>query len=201
MDVDQYDYKILTLTELFKLTVCIDRCNKKPNTTIPGCDEEEQELYESSGYCGILLDKNGPFAVCHRKVNPNVRHKHTHSHRVLRNKKQFPVLMWEFVTQQLYACLQNYFKDCIFDLCELDGAKPILCEAIEAYVNECQDRGVNIGPWRNETFCRECWVNKWTSKFGVEVKTFYTFFYYLWLSYCRKSSYLRQYLGEYQRSR
>ncbi|XP_051285542.1 zonadhesin, like isoform X2 [Dicentrarchus labrax] len=93
-------------------------CNKKPNTTIPGCDEEEQEQYESSGYCGILLDKKGPFAVCHPKVNPN-----------------------------------NYFRDCIFDLCELDGAKPILCEAIEAYVNECQDRGVNIGPWRNETFC------------------------------------------------
>ncbi|KAL4006244.1 lactase-phlorizin hydrolase [Sarotherodon galilaeus] len=93
-------------------------CNKKPNTTIPGCNEEEQELYESSGYCGILLDKNGPFAVCHRKVNPN-----------------------------------NYFRDCVFDLCELDGAKPILCEAIEAYVNECQDRGVNLGPWRNETFC------------------------------------------------
>ncbi|XP_019212039.1 zonadhesin [Oreochromis niloticus] len=93
-------------------------CNKKPNTTIPGCNKEEQELYESSGYCGILLDKNGPFAVCHRKVNPN-----------------------------------NYFRDCVFDLCELDGAKPILCEAIEAYVNECQDRGVNLGPWRNETFC------------------------------------------------
>ncbi|XP_019955619.2 zonadhesin, like [Paralichthys olivaceus] len=92
------------------------QCNKKPNTTIPGC--EEKELYESSGYCGILLDKDGPFAVCHPRVNPN-----------------------------------NYFKDCVFDLCELDGAKPILCEAIEAYVNECQDRGVNIGTWRNETFC------------------------------------------------
>ncbi|XP_063325159.1 IgGFc-binding protein-like [Pelmatolapia mariae] len=100
-------------------------CNKKPNTTIPGCNEEEQELYESSGYCGILLDKNGPFAVCHPKVNPN-----------------------------------NYFRDCVFDLCELDGAKPILCEAIEAYVNECQDRGVNLGPWRNETFCREYWKDK-----------------------------------------
>ncbi|KAF3836691.1 hypothetical protein F7725_004155 [Dissostichus mawsoni] len=96
-------------------------CNKKPNTTIPDCEVGEQEMYESSGYCGILLDKKGPFAVCHRKVNPN-----------------------------------NYFRDCVFDLCELDGAKPILCEAIEAYVNECQDRGVNIGPWRNETFCREC---------------------------------------------
>ncbi|XP_044040733.1 zonadhesin, like isoform X2 [Siniperca chuatsi] len=93
-------------------------CNKKPNTTIPGCHEEKQELYESSGYCGILLDKKGPFTVCHPKVNPN-----------------------------------NYFRDCVFDLCELDGVKLILCEAIEAYVNECQDRGVNIGPWRNESFC------------------------------------------------
>ncbi|MED6284797.1 hypothetical protein CHARACLAT_022625, partial [Characodon lateralis] len=93
-------------------------CNKKPNTTVPGCDEEEEELFESSGYCGILLDKNGPFAACHSKVNPN-----------------------------------NYFRDCVFDLCELNGAKPILCEAIEAYINECQDRGVNIGQWRNETFC------------------------------------------------
>ncbi|KAK2852095.1 hypothetical protein Q5P01_008371 [Channa striata] len=94
-------------------------CNKKPNTTVPACDEATQEVYESSGYCGILLDKKGPFAACHPKVNPN-----------------------------------NYFKNCVFDLCELDGAKPILCEAIAAYINECQDRGVNIGPWRNETFCR-----------------------------------------------
>ncbi|KAK6323422.1 hypothetical protein J4Q44_G00057610 [Coregonus suidteri] len=93
-------------------------CNKQPNTTIPGCTDDEQDRYESSGYCGMLLDKNGPFAVCHPKVNPN-----------------------------------SVFKDCLFDLCELDGAKPILCEAIESYVNECQDRGVTIGPWRNSTFC------------------------------------------------
>ncbi|XP_071187476.1 zonadhesin, like [Salvelinus alpinus] len=93
-------------------------CNKQPNTTIPGCTDDEQDRYESPGYCGMLLDKNGPFAVCHPKVNPN-----------------------------------SFFKDCLFDLCELDGAKPILCEAIESYVNECQDRGVTIGPWRNSTFC------------------------------------------------
>lgn len=55
--------------------------------------------------------------------------------------------------------MQSYFKDCVFDLCELDGAQPILCEAIEAYVNECQDRGVTIGTWRNETFCRESTCN------------------------------------------
>ncbi|XP_063043702.1 zonadhesin, like [Engraulis encrasicolus] len=47
----------------------------------------------------------------------------------------------------------SFFKDCMFDLCELDGVHSALCEAIEAYVNECQDRGVTIGPWRNATFC------------------------------------------------
>lgn len=60
------------------------------------------------------------------------------------------------VTEQPCLYIQKYSRDCVFDLCELEGAKPILCEAIEAYVNECQDRGVNIGPWRNETFCRKC---------------------------------------------
>ncbi|KAM6949505.1 IgGFc-binding protein-like [Aplochiton taeniatus] len=93
-------------------------CNKVPDTNVPDCTDEEKDRYESSGYCGMLLDKKGPFAVCHPKVNPN-----------------------------------DYFKDCVYDLCELDGARPILCEAIEAYVNECQDRGVTIGTWRNETFC------------------------------------------------
>ncbi|XP_052417115.1 zonadhesin, like isoform X9 [Carassius gibelio] len=47
----------------------------------------------------------------------------------------------------------GFFQDCLFDVCELDGAQSALCEAIESYVNECQDRGVTIGPWRNSTFC------------------------------------------------
>lgn len=65
-------------------------------------------------------------------------------------------LCWCILPSPSLVYPQNHFKDCLFDLCELEGARPILCEAIEAYVNECQDRGVNIGPWRNETFCREC---------------------------------------------
>lgn len=52
--------------------VCVDRCNQKPPPPGPGCDDDEEELYESSGFCGILLDKNGPFASCHKKINPNV---------------------------------------------------------------------------------------------------------------------------------
>lgn len=182
---------------------CVDRCNKKPNTTIPVCDEEEQELYESSGYCGILLDKKGPFAACHPKVNPNVctcsqqqpsatdTTKHISNTEFISkflclytahwvfdrmdwlttnycmwclwaslntipvNKEKFVFLVKE-LQQTRFVYIQTYFRDCIFDLCELGGANTILCEAIEAYVNECQDRGVNIKPWRNETFCREC---------------------------------------------
>ncbi|XP_048883722.1 IgGFc-binding protein-like [Brienomyrus brachyistius] len=47
----------------------------------------------------------------------------------------------------------KFFKDCLFDLCALGGAQSSLCEALESYVKECQDRGVDVGPWRNSTFC------------------------------------------------
>ncbi|KAG5852102.1 hypothetical protein ANANG_G00058860 [Anguilla anguilla] len=93
-------------------------CNKKPNETIPECTDDQQDIYESPAYCGMLLDPKGPFAVCHPRVNPN-----------------------------------GFFKDCLFDLCALGGAQTSLCEALESYVNECQDRNVNVGPWRNSTFC------------------------------------------------
>lgn len=56
-----------------------DRCNTKPNTTVPSCTSEEQDRYEGSGFCGLLLDRLGPFAVCHPKVNPNVCATHTHT--------------------------------------------------------------------------------------------------------------------------
>ena len=56
-----------------------DRCNTKPNTTVPSCTPEEQDHYEGSGFCGLLLDRLGPFAVCHSKVNPNVGPTNTHT--------------------------------------------------------------------------------------------------------------------------
>ncbi|XP_051561427.1 zonadhesin, like [Myxocyprinus asiaticus] len=93
-------------------------CDKTVVDPSPGCTDTEQDLYEGPAYCGIILDRNGPFAACHPKVNPN-----------------------------------GFFQDCLFDVCELDGAQSALCEAIEAYVHECQGRGVTIGPWRNSTFC------------------------------------------------
>ncbi|XP_076156229.1 IgGFc-binding protein-like [Alosa pseudoharengus] len=94
-------------------------CIKSPEVPVPGCTPDKQDKYEKPALCGFILESNGPFTMCHPKVNPN-----------------------------------SYFKDCMFDVCELDGLHSALCEAIEAYVNECQDRGVTIGSWRNSTFCR-----------------------------------------------
>ncbi|XP_076156178.1 IgGFc-binding protein-like [Alosa pseudoharengus] len=93
-------------------------CIKSPDVPVPGCTPDKQDTYEKPALCGFILESNGPFTMCHPKVNPN-----------------------------------SYFKDCMFDVCELDGLHSALCEAIEAYVNECQDRGVTIGSWRNSTFC------------------------------------------------
>eukprot|EP00062_Callorhinchus_milii_P025595 gi/632986747/ref/XP_007910409.1/ PREDICTED: IgGFc-binding protein-like [Callorhinchus milii] len=47
----------------------------------------------------------------------------------------------------------SFFNDCVYDMCELDGSKTELCEALEAYVNECQQRNITIDSWRNDTFC------------------------------------------------
>ncbi|XP_078061500.1 IgGFc-binding protein-like, partial [Mustelus asterias] len=46
-----------------------------------------------------------------------------------------------------------FFRDCVYDMCELDGARPQLCEAIETYITACQHRNITILPWRNQTFC------------------------------------------------
>lgn len=47
-------------------------CDKTVVDPSPGCTDTEQDLYEGPAYCGVILDRNGPFAACHPKVNPNV---------------------------------------------------------------------------------------------------------------------------------
>ncbi|XP_030044013.1 zonadhesin [Microcaecilia unicolor] len=93
-------------------------CTPTGSIVTPECTEEERELYEGPVYCAILIDPDGPFAPCHKKINPN-----------------------------------TFFKDCVYDMCELDGDKQQLCQALESYVNECQDRNITLRPWRNESFC------------------------------------------------
>ncbi|XP_078524644.1 IgGFc-binding protein-like [Lissotriton helveticus] len=71
-----------------------------------------------------------------------------------------PEYCWILVDPQgpFAACHEKispntFFKDCVYDMCELDGNKQELCKALESYVNLCQQRNVTLGPWRNETFC------------------------------------------------
>nr|XP_014346130.1 PREDICTED: zonadhesin-like [Latimeria chalumnae] len=58
-----------------------------------------------------------------------------------------------FVTCHTKVDPKSFFEDCTYDMCELDGSKPQLCQALESYINECQERNVTLRPWRNETFC------------------------------------------------
>ncbi|XP_072904906.1 IgGFc-binding protein-like isoform X2 [Hemitrygon akajei] len=93
-------------------------CTSTDTEVTPQCSETEREKYEGPSYCGILLDRFGPFAACHYKIDP-----------------------------------MAFFKDCVYDLCAMNGNKQQLCEAIEAYVTQCQQHNITIQPWRTETFC------------------------------------------------
>lgn len=48
-----------------------------------------------------------------------------------------------------------YLEDCVYDACIYQGRPGSVCEAVEVYVTACQDLGVNIYPWRNNSYCRE----------------------------------------------
>ncbi|OCT73504.1 hypothetical protein XELAEV_18036482mg [Xenopus laevis] len=48
---------------------------------------------------------------------------------------------------------ETYFKDCIYDSCFYKERQDIFCQVIETYSGTCQDAGVTLLNWRNETFC------------------------------------------------
>ncbi|XP_018601004.2 IgGFc-binding protein isoform X1 [Scleropages formosus] len=48
---------------------------------------------------------------------------------------------------------QPYFQHCVFDVCALNGDNTTLCKSIQAYAIACQNAGVQIQPWRTNTFC------------------------------------------------
>ncbi|KAF1387771.1 hypothetical protein PFLUV_G00083410 [Perca fluviatilis] len=57
-----------------------------------------------------------------------------------------------------YLCLEvNYTKISaavsLFDLCSTDDTQKVLCLVLEAYAAACQNAQIQIGEWRNGTFC------------------------------------------------
>ncbi|MED6293032.1 hypothetical protein CHARACLAT_006660 [Characodon lateralis] len=46
-----------------------------------------------------------------------------------------------------------YVSNCVFDVCATDGNKDTLCDSIQAYALACQSTGIQIQPWRSNSFC------------------------------------------------
>ncbi|NXP27814.1 FCGBP protein, partial [Scytalopus superciliaris] len=46
-----------------------------------------------------------------------------------------------------------YVKNCIHDLCAHGGRRAILCHAIQAYADDCQEKGIDISGWRTIVGC------------------------------------------------
>uniref|UniRef100_G3NK42 VWFD domain-containing protein n=1 Tax=Gasterosteus aculeatus TaxID=69293 RepID=G3NK42_GASAC len=47
----------------------------------------------------------------------------------------------------------SYYQDCVYDVCMSTNEESMLCQSIVAYMSDCQSLGVNIGNWRNASFC------------------------------------------------
>ncbi len=59
------------------------------------------------------------------------------------------------MTQMNSTVVHSYFNSCVIDVCLTDDVnKTSLCQAIEAYVYECQLTEVEIPVWRRPHFCR-----------------------------------------------
>ncbi|KAF1522257.1 IgGFc-binding protein, partial [Eudyptes sclateri] len=46
-----------------------------------------------------------------------------------------------------------YLRNCVYDLCVNDGLHTMLCQALEAYADTCQEEGIAISDWRTLAHC------------------------------------------------
>ncbi|XP_069552328.1 IgGFc-binding protein isoform X1 [Brachyistius frenatus] len=46
-----------------------------------------------------------------------------------------------------------YMSNCVFDVCAVGGNKDTLCNSVQAYALACQSAGVQVQPWRSNSFC------------------------------------------------
>ncbi|XP_053546112.1 IgGFc-binding protein-like [Bombina bombina] len=55
---------------------------------------------------------------------------------------------------------EDYFEDCIYDLCAYGKRGDIPCRLISAYTSTCQEAGATVYEWRSDTFCNlTCLIN------------------------------------------
>lgn len=48
-----------------------------------------------------------------------------------------------------------YFENCKYDVCMGGGNRRFLCKILEAYTEECQSAGIQVGDWMGAAQCRE----------------------------------------------
>lgn len=48
---------------------------------------------------------------------------------------------------------QTFVESCVYDLCVGGGYQPILCQALNAYASQCQQKGIQLPSWRRQGFC------------------------------------------------
>ncbi|XP_067874724.1 IgGFc-binding protein-like [Heterodontus francisci] len=58
-----------------------------------------------------------------------------------------------FATCAKVVSPDQFFDNCLYDLCEANGQPEVLCDSLQAYTIACQAAGVQIQSWRNKDFC------------------------------------------------
>ncbi|XP_072266263.1 IgGFc-binding protein-like [Pyxicephalus adspersus] len=51
---------------------------------------------------------------------------------------------------------QIYFESCVYDLCATGGNQDQYCNALEAYAAACENAGISVSDWRENTVCQKC---------------------------------------------
>ncbi|NXH74699.1 FCGBP protein, partial [Hydrobates tethys] len=46
-----------------------------------------------------------------------------------------------------------YLRNCVYDLCMNDGLHAMLCQALKAYADDCQEEGIIVSDWRTLARC------------------------------------------------
>lgn len=50
---------------------------------------------------------------------------------------------------------QEFYRNCLYDVCMSNGAKKILCQVLEAYASTCKKHGAVVHDWRTPSGCRK----------------------------------------------
>ncbi|XP_078613391.1 IgGFc-binding protein-like [Branchiostoma floridae x Branchiostoma japonicum] len=48
---------------------------------------------------------------------------------------------------------EGTFETCMYDMCAVNGDMESLCDNLQAYADACAEAGINVGAWRNSSFC------------------------------------------------